>query len=361
MPQNVVLPGPGPWGFRVTGGIDFKQPLTISRITPGSKASLANLCPGDVILAIDGQGAENMTHAEAQNAIKDANNQLSLKIDRPETRLWSPQVEEDGKAHPFKINLEAEAQDLGYFEHKFNVRPKPFAASVTSSGCSTPTGIGGGSGRSTPSVASSISPGDLKLAARVAPNKPLEMEIPGVRIVHAQFNTPLQMYSDANILDTLQGQVSTALGDVTHLSEESEPFVQQSDVLRALQDNTDQPSGPRQSSSFRVLQDIVQEDDGNRPAGIRSVKAPVTKVGTPAGGVQKLPLCDKCGNGIVGTVVKARDKYRHPECFVCSDCNMNLKQKGYFFVEGQLYCENHARARMRPPEGCETVTIYPKA
>ncbi|XP_043924968.1 PDZ and LIM domain protein 3 isoform X3 [Protopterus annectens] len=276
MPQNVVLPGPGPWGFRVTGGIDFKQPLTISRITPGSKASLANLCPGDVILAIDGQGAENMTHAEAQNAIKDANNQLSLKIDRPETRLWSPQVEEDGKAHPFKINLEAEAQDLGYFEHKFNVRPKPFAASVTS-------------------------------------------------------------------------------------SEESEPFVQQSDVLRALQDNTDQPSGPRQSSSFRVLQDIVQEDDGNRPAGIRSVKAPVTKVGTPAGGVQKLPLCDKCGNGIVGTVVKARDKYRHPECFVCSDCNMNLKQKGYFFVEGQLYCENHARARMRPPEGCETVTIYPKA
>lgn len=62
-----------------------------------------------------------------------------------------------------------------------------------------------------------------------------------------------------------------------------------------------------------------------------------------------------------GTVVKARDKHRHPECFVCSDCNLNLKQKGYFFVEGQLYCETHARARMRPPEGYEAVTVYPRA
>lgn len=31
-------------------------------------------------------------------------------ICRGETRLWSPQVSEDGKAHPFKINLEAEPQ-----------------------------------------------------------------------------------------------------------------------------------------------------------------------------------------------------------------------------------------------------------
>lgn len=29
---------------------------------------------------------------------------------RPETKLWSPQVIEEGKAHPFKINLEAEKQ-----------------------------------------------------------------------------------------------------------------------------------------------------------------------------------------------------------------------------------------------------------
>ena len=46
---------------------------------------------------------------------------------------------------------------------------------------------------------------------------------------------------------------------------------------------------------------------------------------------------------------------------MCADCNLNLKQKGYFFVEGELYCETHARARTRPPEGYDTVTLYPKA
>ncbi|XP_074084943.1 PDZ and LIM domain protein 3 isoform X3 [Macrotis lagotis] len=275
MPQNVILPGPAPWGFRLSGGIDFNQPLIITRITPGSKAAAANLCPGDIILAIDGFGTETMTHADAQDRIKAAGHQLCLKIDRAETRLWSPQVSEDGKAHPFKINLESEPQDTNYFEHKHNIRPKPFILP----------------GRSSESAAS------------VPPH---------------------------------------------------------SDVYRMLHDNRDGPTQPRQSGSFRILQDLVDDPD-DRPAGTRSVRAPVTKAHAGIGSGQKMPLCDKCGSGIVGAVVKARDKYRHPECFVCADCNLNLKQKGYFFVEGQLYCETHARARTSPPEGYDAITIYPKA
>lgn len=68
--------------------------------------------------------------------------------------------------------------------------------------------------------------------------------------------------------------------------------------------------------------------------------------------------CPSCSSG---TVVKARDKFRHPGCFVCSHCDVNLKQKGYFFVEGQLYCEAHARVRMRPPEGHNLVATFPSA
>ncbi|KAG7281836.1 hypothetical protein CRUP_030346 [Coryphaenoides rupestris] len=83
MPQNLVLEGGAPWGFRITGGKDSNQPISIGRVTPGGKASLANLCPGDVILAIGGVATESMTLSEVQN-------------------------------------------DLGHFEHKFNVRPRPF-------------------------------------------------------------------------------------------------------------------------------------------------------------------------------------------------------------------------------------------
>ncbi|NXR98233.1 PDLI3 protein, partial [Oxylabes madagascariensis] len=246
-------------------------------------------------------------------------------LSRAGTKLWSPQVSEDGKAHPFKINLEAEPQDINYFEHKHNIRPKPFIISGRSSGCSTPSGLDCGSGRSTPSsisTVSSICPTELKAVSKMAPNVPLEMELPGVKIVHAQFNTPMQLYSDDNIMETLQGQVSTALGEAPVISDPSPNSVSQSDVYKMLHANQEEPSQPRQSGSFKVLQNLVSEEGG--------------------------------------TVVKARDKYRHPECFVCSDCDLNLKQKGYFFVEGQLYCEAHARARMRPPEGYETVTVYPK-
>ncbi|XP_042323625.1 PDZ and LIM domain protein 3 isoform X3 [Sceloporus undulatus] len=345
-----------------------------------------------------------MTHNDAQERIKAASHQLCLKIERGETKLWSPQVSEDGKPHPFKINLEAEPQEFKPIGTAHNRRAQPFVAAANlddkrqvvssaynspiglySSGnihdalhgqlrglipnasenvCSTPSGIDGGSGRSTPSSVSTVSticPTELKAAAKMAPNIPLEMELPGVKIVHAQFNTPMQLYSDDNIMETLQGQVSTALGEVTPISDPVPPAVPQSDVYRMLHDNQQGPSQPRQSGSFKVLQDMVSEESDGRPVGTRSVKAPVTKVAAGGGSVPKVPLCDKCGNGIVGPVVKARDKHRHPECFVCSDCSLNLKQKGYFFVEGQLYCETHARARMRPPEGYEAVTVYPKA
>ncbi|KAK1174829.1 PDZ and LIM domain protein 3-like isoform X1 [Acipenser oxyrinchus oxyrinchus] len=351
MPQNVALQGPAPWGFRLIGGKDFNQPLTISRITPGSKASLANLCPGDIILSIDGVTTESMTHSEAQNIIKDSTNQLNLKIERPETKLWSPQVTEGGKAHPFKINLEAEQQDLGYFEHKFNVRPKPFVVSGQSSGCKKLPRV----------VTRIITPSDLKVAMKGSPQKTWVAELPGLRIQHAQFNSPIQLYSDANIMNSLYGQASSTLTEKPAFSVEPEPSIEQSHVYKMLQENQDEYHEPRQSGSFRALQDYVEDDPGSRPTVTRSVRAPITKAGRPTGSVQKLPLCDKCGNGIVGTIVKARDKFRHPDCFVCSDCNMNLKQKGYFFVEGQLYCETHARSRMRPPEGYDAVTVYPTA
>ncbi|XP_024866187.1 LIM domain-binding protein 3 isoform X1 [Kryptolebias marmoratus] len=77
---TVTLPGPGPWGFRLQGGKDFNMPLTISRITPGSKAAQGNLIQGDVIVAIDGVSTEGMTHLDAQNKIKMANYNLALTM-----------------------------------------------------------------------------------------------------------------------------------------------------------------------------------------------------------------------------------------------------------------------------------------
>ncbi|XP_076877429.1 PDZ and LIM domain protein 3b isoform X2 [Brachyhypopomus gauderio] len=315
MPQNVLLQGPGPWGFRLAGGTDFKQPLTITRVTPGSKASLVNLCPGDVILAIEGVSTEGMTHAEAQNKIKDSTSQICLKIERPETKLWSPQVVEEGKSHPFKLNLEAEQQEYKPIGTGHNRRAQPFTA------------------------------------AAILDDKR--------QVVSSSYNTPIGLYSDGNIQDALHGQIQSLPHDRPKGGKVL-TSIEDSHVYQMLQDDHERQQAPRQSGSFRALQDFV-ESDGTKPLITRSVKAPVTKPQTSSASLQKLPLCDKCGNGIVGPVVKARDKFRHPACFVCSDCGVNLKQMGYFVVEGQLYCESHARIRMRPPEGHNLVTVYPNS
>ncbi|XP_065127829.1 PDZ and LIM domain protein 3b isoform X2 [Paramisgurnus dabryanus] len=311
MPQNVMLDGPAPWGFRLSGGKDFNQPLTITRVTPGSKASQVNLCPGDIILVIQGESTETMTHAEAQNKIKDSTNQLFLKIERPETKLWSPQVIEEGKVNPFKINLEAEKQEYTPIGTGHNRKAQPFVAAVD----------------------------DTK------------------QLVCASYNTPIGLYSADNLQDALQGQIQGRVHEKTECPK-TLASIEESHVYRMLQEDHEQPHEPRQSGSFKALQDYV-ESDGTKPMVTRSVKAPVTRPQAAQASLQKLHICDKCGTGIVGPVVKARDKYRHPACFVCSDCGLNLKQKGYFFVEGQMYCENHARIRMTAPEGHDLVTVYP--
>ncbi|XP_061107966.1 PDZ and LIM domain protein 3b isoform X1 [Conger conger] len=391
MPQNVVLQGPGPWGFRLVGGKDFNQPLSISRITPGSKASLANLCPGDIILTIEGDAAEGLTHGEAQNKIKDSSLQLNLKIERPETKLWSPQVTEEGRpSNPFKINLEAEQQELKPIGTGHNRKAQPFVAAaniddkrqVVCATYNTPIGLYSagniqdamegqlrgfihdkpegtkpqGPVVKAPKAPGIIPPPDLPPAPNSCPG---EAWVPS-----AQYNSPIRLYSDANVMNAQQqAQMSSVNEELPHSASDSGALgsIEESHVYRMLQDNPEAPHEPRQSGSFKALQEYV-ESDGTRPIPVtRSVKAPVTKSPGAATSVQKLPLCDKCGKGIVGTVVKARDKFRHPGCFVCSDCDMNLKQKGYFFVEGQLYCEAHARARSRPPEGHEAVTVYPNA
>ncbi|XP_066180302.1 LIM domain-binding protein 3 isoform X4 [Sylvia atricapilla] len=82
MAYSVNLNGPGPWGFRLQGGKDFNMPLTISRITPGSKAAQSQMNQGDLVVAIDGVNTDSMTHLEAQNKIKSASHNLSLTLQK---------------------------------------------------------------------------------------------------------------------------------------------------------------------------------------------------------------------------------------------------------------------------------------
>lgn len=37
--------------------------------------------------------------------------------------------------------------------------------------------------------------------------------------------------------------------------------------------------------------------------------------------------------------------FRHSECYTCTDCGLNLKMRGHFWVGDVMYCEKHAKER----------------
>ncbi|XP_028840240.1 PDZ and LIM domain protein 4 [Denticeps clupeoides] len=354
MPHTVTLSGPSPWGFRLVGGRDFSTPLTISRITPGSKAALGDLSPGDTILAINGENTDTMTHMEAQNRIKACREKLMLDISRSENKVWSPTVIEEGKTSPYRSALEIDSQIF---------RP------ISSGPVSKPTQFAPvNNGNARPSAP--VNNGNAR------PSAPVNN---GNARPSAQYNNPAGLYSGCSNGDRgLPKHMSgLSLGSPhspeppAHSPNGRNGFDIESDVYKMLQDYEEPISEPKQSGSFRYLQGILEAEDGGvspteRMRGLRSpIRSPVPKLGSPIPGplpgLQKLPQCTRCGNGIVGTIVKARDKLYHPECFMCDDCGLNLKQRGYFFIEDNLYCETHAKARVQPPEGYDVVAVYPNS
>ncbi|XP_042192922.1 PDZ and LIM domain protein 1 isoform X2 [Callorhinchus milii] len=385
MPQLVVcVRGPAPWGFRLVGGKDFEQPLSISRITPGSKAEVAGLCVGDIILTIDGVQTEGMTHLQAQNTIKACGDEMALLINRSESRIWSPLTKEEGKQHPYKMNLASDPERPRYTQGTSWSAPCPpsvpgpgLRSSFSSPGSYKaafaavyPAAIGLARRHSTSSIPSRLraEPQQLKHMARFCRQGQMEVDVPGLRVLHKQFNSPLQLYSQQNILDSLQGQISSL--SPMHTSVEPVfptpvPITHtDSEVYKMLQENQECDEPPRQSASFRVLQQIL-ESEGNgeleKPSGFRSVKAPASRVASSIGSGQTLPMCELCGTAIVGLMVKVREQFRHPECYTCTQCSINLKQKGHFFVADQIFCETHAKERLPPPEGYDVVTVFPES
>ncbi|KAL3051673.1 hypothetical protein OYC64_001835 [Pagothenia borchgrevinki] len=237
---TVTLNGPAPWGFRLHGGKDFNMPLTISRITPGSKAVGGSLAQGDIISAIDGVTTEGMTHMDAQNKIKSASNTLALTMlkSRRAAAFSTPRMDSPMPVIPHQKVIANTAANLEY--------------------------------------SPSFNPIALKDSA-LSTHKPIEVRGPGGKatIVHAQYNTPISMYSQDAIMDAIAGQ-SQAKG---HDSEEvgsplsgslpiKDPVVDCASpvyqaVIRPLGDTNDSLSewarraANLQSKSFRMLAHIT--------------------------------------------------------------------------------------------------------
>ncbi|XP_026730033.1 PDZ and LIM domain protein 3 isoform X9 [Trichoplusia ni] len=69
------------WGLRLVGGADLATPLIVTRVTPGTPAG-RELVRGDIIAKIDDYDARDLRHEDAQNLFRNAPKQIKLVVQR---------------------------------------------------------------------------------------------------------------------------------------------------------------------------------------------------------------------------------------------------------------------------------------
>ncbi|XP_037947902.1 PDZ and LIM domain protein Zasp isoform X2 [Teleopsis dalmanni] len=334
-----------PWGFRLQGGVDFAAPLLVQKVNGGSLAEQAGLLPGDAVLKINDVDVFNLRHKDAQDIVVRSGNNFVVTVQRGGS-TWRPHVTPTGHVpqpnqnSPYlqtvtKTSLAHKQQESQHIGCGYNNAARPF--------------VNGGDG----SVKS---------------------------IVNKQYNTPVGIYSDESIAETLSAQAEVLAGGVLGVNfkkNEKEYQADKSEVLKFLREeetgqstpvfNNHQYQEPQQQQTppqhYQQPPPPQQQQHYNQPSATRHVSAPINTPKPPSTG--GLPtgqnICNDCERLITGVFVRIKDKNLHVECFKCATCGTSLKNQGYYNFNNKLYCDIHAKlaAMQNPPAGTEGYVPVP--
>ncbi|XP_018788867.1 PREDICTED: PDZ and LIM domain protein Zasp isoform X7 [Bactrocera latifrons] len=336
-----------PWGFRLQGGVDFATPLVVQKVNGGSLAEKAGLIPGDAVLRINDVDVFNLRHKDAQDVVVRSGNNFVLTVQRGGS-TWRPHVTPTGNIpqpqqnSPYlqtvtKTSLAHKQQESQHIGCGYNNAARPFA--------------NGGDG-------------NVK------------------SIVNKQYNTPVGIYSDESIAETLSAQAEVLAGGVLGVNfkkNEKEYQPDKSEVLKFLREEETDASTPvfhqdnqQQHQHQQQYQPQLQphqhyqppqQQHYQQPSATRHVSAPVNSPKPPSTG--GLPtgqnICHECERLITGVFVRIKDKNLHVECFKCATCGTSLKNQGYYNYNNKLYCDIHAKlaALQNPPPGTDGYVPVP--
>lgn len=366
MALTVNLIGPSPWGFRIYGGRDFKKAITVSKVNEGSKAEQASLQPGDVITEINGENTAEMLNVEAQNKIKNSKTQLQLQVERPDPP--SP-GQTNGMTSPEHLTgrfqeavLVSRDENQNYREYSIS-SPASLSPGPYSPEC--PPSPEGKRDPLTPTSNKSIQlmswfPEDKSPSHRLTRPLSQELSSPDLRSnsVSSRTPTPPGRYSPHNLVDR-EPPVSPRRSSSSDFT--MQRFDRDSEVYKMIQENKESRVAPRQSNTFRVLQEVLEADEKEAALRFPGNLTPSPPKPSPAvGGANKHHTCEKCGISIVTQAVRILDdRFRHPECYTCAECGLNLKMRGHFWVGEEMFCEKHARERYQGVGTAPHATVSP--
>ncbi|XP_064616909.1 PDZ and LIM domain protein 3-like isoform X2 [Liolophura sinensis] len=390
-----LLRNPGEsWGFRLQGGVDFSTPLSIQVVQPNSVAERCGLQAGDAILKINNMPADTLAHDDAKAEIIRSGDEIHVYVARGAVKIWKPQVTPLSELRPTELRKVTTATGE-------EIMPMQKTSLVINKPQDEPLNIGSSHNRSAQ---------PFGMSKQANPT-----------LTHSQYNSPMGLYTAENIAQTysntargvadqMQGldlddkNVGTKMSGTYQVlgeggTEVGSSYGQQpgdndqqqtpspssqnaspppQNVSRPSQNELEPPSteslypvtdispnsgvnrlgfstnSHAQSRSFRKIQDELSEE-----SGFRSVKAPQYDPSVKKQEKQQLMRCGGCDMLVTGVCVRASGVPYHVQCFKCTSCGMNLKQKGFFVVEGKLYCETHAKRVAQPPsENLVATAVY---
>ncbi|XP_015178742.1 PREDICTED: uncharacterized protein LOC107067603 [Polistes dominula] len=262
-----------PWGFRLQGGKDFGTPLIVQKVNGGSPAEAAGLRAGDAVIKVNSTEMYNLRHKDAQDVIVRAGNNFEITVQRGGS-TWKPSVTPVSSTLPSptpavsagnitpvtKTSLAAKKQDAPLIGSGHNFSPKPFL--------------------------NGTSEGPIK------------------SIVNKQYNSPVGIYSEETIAETLSAQAEVLAGGVLGVNfkkNEKNYNAENSEVFKMVQEADKEPKTPEPAEPSGTSGVITPSSPAL--AGLRPVSAPETKTQPPSTPQSSLPpgqnICAECERLIV--------------------------------------------------------------
>uniref|UniRef100_A0A3B4ESK5 PDZ and LIM domain protein 7 n=2 Tax=Haplochromini TaxID=319058 RepID=A0A3B4ESK5_9CICH len=297
---SVTLSGSPPWGFRLQGGKDFNMPLTVSRLTPGGKAAQAAIDVGDWVVAIGDANAEEMTHVEAQNKIREASGSLTLTLSRLADSLATASV-------PPKYS---------------------FAPSTTINKMARPFAAGGASANSGPSIPCFI-PNDRSKKRLIEDTEDW------------QPRTGTTQSRSFRILAQLTGTDFSKSGPKTEVMDCYSRDAAAAPKSSAPSCRPPWVSDPNFADRFhpdKVSTVVTQHQKPAQPTPMQSRSSILQAAQQAPEDSGRTPICGACNKIIRGRYLVALGRSWHPEEFTCSQCKAVLEEGGFFEERGAVYC-----------------------
>nr|CAI5847510.1 unnamed protein product [Callosobruchus analis] len=333
--------------------------LRAQQVNPGSPAERAGLVPGDAVIKINNVDVYNLKHKDAQDVVVRAGPAFEMTVQRGGL-TWRPSVTPTG-------HVPAPSPVISN-----NISP------VTRTSLAAPKGDNFGA----------VGTGHNLSAKPFAPQVNGSLN-GGPRLVNKQYNTPVKLYSEDTIAETLAAQsevLAPGVVGVNFKKNEKNYDASNSAVLRMLKETENEPRTPTevnrnfyssQSHAIGGRRTATPTSEGrsNSVASIRSdnvatssvrseqhIATSTTKsenfttsssnvcetseqqVGNNVTEEDTVTICTDCERVIVGVFVRIKDKNLHVECFKCSTCGTSLKNVGYYNINNKLYCDIHAKS-----------------